>query len=118
MTRRRRRAWSMLPLTVAASACAARGADDASVAMTAALRFEPAAVEIPVGGRVIWQNTGVTQHTATAIGTDREPTGAFDSGVVVGTGTYAHTFDEAGTFTYTCTIHGSEMVGLVTVVAG
>jgi plastocyanin len=89
---------------------------DVSVAMTGERRFEPTTVAVPVGGTVTWENTGVTAHTVTAIGEDRTtPTGAFDSGAVVGTGTFSHTFDEAGAFTYTCTIHGGEMVGLVEV---
>jgi plastocyanin len=98
-----------------ATACTGSRAD-VSVAMTGERRFEPTTVEIPVGGTVSWQNTGVTAHTATAVGEDRTtPTGTFDSGDVVGTGTFSHTFDEPGAFTYTCTIHGGEMVGLVEV---
>lgn len=106
----------LLPLLLGSlAACAAQGADAAAVKMTGDLRFEPATSEIPVGGRVTWHNDGVTQHTVTAIDGEREPTGAFDSGVVAGTATFEHTFDEAGAYTYMCMIHGSEMVGLVTV---
>lgn len=113
-------AWSvaataLTATTLSVTACAASGARDAAVAMTGDQRFEPTTVEIPVGGTVTWQNSGVTQHTATAVDDQRDPTGEFDSGVVVGTGTFSHTFDEVGVFTYTCAIHGGEMVGTVEV---
>lgn len=114
--RMRSHAALVLPLAVALSSCAARGADAASVQMTGERRFEPATVEIPVGGTVTWHNDGVTRHTVTAIDGDREPSGVFDSGPVVGTGSFAHTFAEAGAVAYRCTIHGGEMVGVVTVV--
>lgn len=104
-----------LLVTFAATACTSSGEDAASVSMTGDLRFEPTTVQIPVGGTVTWQNTGVTGHDVTAIGEDRAPTGAFDSGDVVGTGTFSHTFEEVGAFPYTCTIHGGEMIGLVEV---
>ena len=113
--RRGTRVAVLATLTLATGACASSGADDAAVAMTGDARFEPAGVVIPVGGTVAWHNDGVTRHTVTAIGEGRDPTGAFDSGVVDGTGTFQHTFDEAGAYTYTCTIHGGEMVGVVTV---
>lgn len=108
-------ALALLLAVLAGAGCEASGASAASVAMTGERRFVPATVAVPVGGSVTWQNTGVTVHTATAIGEDRQPTGAFDSGEVVGTGTYTQSFDEAGVFTYTCAIHGGEMVGLVEV---
>lgn len=104
---------AVVPLAL--GACASSGADDAAVAMTGQLRFEPATVAIPVGGTVAWHNDGVTRHTVTAIGEDREPTAEFDSGVIEGTGTFGYTFDQAGAYSYTCTIHGGEMVGVVTV---
>jgi plastocyanin len=106
----------LAPLAVALAACASSGAQHAAVAMTGDLRFEPTSVRIPVGGTVTWENTGVTQHTATAVDGQRSPTGEFDSGVVVGTGTFSHTFEERGAVTYACTIHGGEMVGVVAVV--
>ena len=105
----------MAALPLAAGACASSGAADAAVTMTGAARFEPAGVTIPVGGTVVWHNDGVTRHTVTAIDEARAPTGAFDSGVVEGTGTFELTFDEPGAYTYTCTIHGGEMVGVVSV---
>lgn len=113
--RRRPPRSAALTLALLMPACAANAQERAAVVMTGDLRFGPAVIEVPVGGTVTWQNDGVTRHTATAVDRDREPTGQFDSGVVVGTGAYSHQFADAGTYTYACTIHGGEMVGVVAV---
>jgi plastocyanin len=102
-------------LTLLVSACSGTGATDAHVTMTGGQRFDPTHVEIPVGGTVTWRNDGQRGHTVTAIDADRQPTDAFDSGEVIGTGTFAHTFDAPGTYRYQCMIHAGEMVGLVEV---
>ena len=63
---------------------------------------------ISVGDTVTWRNDDGAPHTTT--GDD----GLFDSGSL-GTGAeFSHTFSEAGTFRYTCTIHPS-MVATITV---
>jgi plastocyanin len=99
-----------------AAACTSAGADDAVVQMTGQLRFEPTTIEIPVGGTVTWHNDGTYTHTATSVEQDRSPSGEFDSGEVVGTGSFAHTFTEAGEYLYQCQLHGmQEMIGLVVV---
>ena len=116
---RRRWSWCLAVCGVGllVAGCADAAADNATVMMTGDLRFEPAAVDVPVGGTVTWQNDGITQHTVTAVGEDREPTGAFDSGTVIGTGTFAVTFEQPGSYLYLCRFHGDrEMVGLVEVV--
>lgn len=41
-----------------------------------------------------------------------------NSGNIANGGTYVHTFANAGTYNYHCTIHGAGMAGSVTVVAG
>ena len=41
-----------------------------------------------------------------------------DSGNIAASGTYQHTFANAGTYNYHCTIHGAGMAGSVTVAAG
>ena len=41
-----------------------------------------------------------------------------NSGNIANGGTYAHTFANAGTYTYFCTIHGTGMAGTVNVVVG
>jgi plastocyanin len=100
----------------AATGCSSGGADDAVVRMTGDLRFEPTTVEIPVGGTVAWHNDGTYAHTVTAVEEDRSPSGAFDSGEIIGTGQFEHTFEEAGEYPYQCEFHGlQEMVGLIVV---
>jgi plastocyanin len=105
-----------LLLVVSSPACSSSGADDAVVRMTGDLRFEPTTVEIPVGGTVAWHNDGTYAHTVTAVEEDRSPSGDFDSGEIIGTGQFEHTFDEPGEYPYQCEFHGlQEMVGLVVV---
>jgi plastocyanin len=106
----------LLLVAAASAGCTSAGADDAVVQMTGQLRFEPTTIEIPVGGTVTWHNDGTYTHTATSIEEDRSPSGEFDSGEVVGTGSFAHTFTEAGEYLYQCQLHGmQEMIGLVVV---
>jgi plastocyanin len=106
----------VLVALAALPACRAAGADDAIVRMTGTLRFEPTVVEVPVGGTVTWHNDGTYAHTVTAVDEDRSPSGDFDSGEVVGTGSFEHTFTEAGEYRYQCEFHGlQEMVGIVVV---
>jgi len=111
----------LLPVVVTAlllSGCDGGGGDDAHVTATGELRFEPTTIEIPVGGSVTWRNDGVRPHTVTSISRERQPTGDFDSGELIGTATFTHTFDEAGSYLYQCTFHGrAEMIGNVVVVA-
>lgn len=68
--------------------------------------FAPADLEIEVGHTVTWVWEGRAPHDV--VGDD------FDSGVLRD-GTFTHTFDEAGTYDYTCTLHAG-MDGRVTVV--
>ncbi|MFA9431597.1 plastocyanin/azurin family copper-binding protein [Egicoccus sp. AB-alg2] len=114
------RGWSVVlvcgGLLAGTVGCSGTGATDAQVLMTGELRFEPTTVEIPAGGSVTWRNDGQRPHTVTAIDRDRQPTGDFDSGEIIGTGTFTHTFQAAGTYVYHCEFHGrSEMVGIVEV---
>jgi plastocyanin len=106
----------LLLVTAASAGCTSAGADDGVVRMTGQLRFEPTTIEIPIGGTVTWHNDGTYAHTATSIEEDRSPSGEFDSEEVVGTGSFSHTFTEAGEYLYQCQFHGlQEMVGLVVV---
>jgi plastocyanin len=70
--------------------------------------FGPKAVTINQGDTVTWQFTG--KHTVTGTGAE-----AFDSGTL-SAGSWSHTFNKAGTFSYLCIYHGG-MTGSVTVVA-
>ena len=71
--------------------------------------FQPASVEVPVGGTVTWTNTGAAPHTATADG------GAFDSGQLAPGAAFSQTFTAACSFPYHCNIH-PDMTGTVNVV--
>lgn len=70
--------------------------------------FEATTVEIPVGTTVTWTNDGGVIHTTTS--TD----GLWDSGIMSSGDVFSHTFDEAGSFTYICTVHPI-MIGTIVV---
>ncbi|MCC7370433.1 MAG: cupredoxin family copper-binding protein [Chloroflexi bacterium] len=70
--------------------------------------FAPKQLEVPVGTTVTWTNQDAIQHSVTA------SDGSFDSGLFTQGGTYAHTFDAPGAYTYVCSRHGS-MMGTVVV---
>ncbi len=63
--------------------------------------FTPTTVTIKVGDTVTWTNNGPSTHTVTA------DDGSFASGNLNQGGTFSHTFQTAGTFTYHCSINGS-----------
>jgi plastocyanin len=64
--------------------------------------FVPGTVGISKGTTVTWTNDDGVQHTVTSV-----PQGAFDSGPIDTGKTYSYTFNQAGTFEYSCTIHPS-----------
>jgi plastocyanin len=71
--------------------------------------FQPSNVNVSVGDTVTWtQKDAGTQHTVTS------DNGAFGSANLATGQTFAHTFDQAGTFAYHCNIHPS-MTATVTV---
>ena len=72
-------------------------------------QFAAAAVRLATGGTVRWTWQGDNPHNVTFTG---GPASATQS-----SGTFERKFDTAGTFRYTCTIHGQSMSGTVTVVA-
>jgi plastocyanin len=72
--------------------------------------FAPATVRVSVGDRVTWVNEGPNEpHNATA------DDGSFATGDLAVGETASETFDRAGTFRYTCTLHPSQMRGKVVV---
>lgn len=93
-------------LATAVAGCSGPPAPDAVIEISN-VQFSPMDASVPVGGTVEWRfdDGGVLHHV--------ESPGAFDSGIT-GAGTYTHTFDHAGTFVYTCSIH-PYMTGTVTV---
>ena len=102
-------AVSLLLVTVAACG----GDDDDSSSSTAGAGvvlvkdnvFAPKSVTIAPGKTVTWRFSGKSAHNVTFPD--------FNSKLMK-SGTFTHTFDEAGTFKYLCTIHAG-MTGEVTV---
>jgi plastocyanin len=74
------------------------------------LDYEPRTLTIDVGTTVRWENEGALPHTVTATNA------AYDSGIMAPGASYERTFDQAGTFSYLCTLHPG-MVGVVEVEA-
>jgi len=64
------------------------------------LSYNPSSLTITVGETVTWSNDDALDHTVTS-------EDMFDSGLLSSGDTFEYTFDEAGTFDYTCTIHPS-----------
>jgi plastocyanin len=70
--------------------------------------FEPAAVEVAAGAAVTWTWVGNNPHNVTGEGFASETQTS---------GTFSHTFDQAGTYAYACTIHPG-MTGTLVVTDG
>jgi plastocyanin len=74
----------------------------ATVVIIQNFSFQPAQVRVKQGGKVIWANcsaAGDPAHTSTADG------GAWTSPLLSPGTTFAHTFDQVGTFPYHCEPH-------------
>jgi plastocyanin len=110
---------------VPSPSAAASGAGAVTVNMTDSFQFQPANITVPRGGTVTWTNTGQSPHTVTddpskaASPADSVlPAGAepWDSGMINAGGTFSHTFDTPGQYTYFCIPHESlGMVARITV---
>jgi len=72
--------------------------------------FSPASVTVAVGDTVSWRNTGEAPHNATA------DDGSFSTPDLNKGQSASHTFSQAGTFSYICTIHPN-MKGTVRVLS-
>src|SRR5215203_3823787 len=73
--------------------------------------FSPANMTVAPGTTVMWVNNGQAPHTSTA------DDGTWDSGTLQPGKSFSFTFDQAGTYTYHCSIH-PDMTGTITVSAG
>ncbi len=73
-------------------------------------KFSPATITIHAGDTITWTNNGPAPHTATA------SNGSFDTGNLNKGQSASHTFTQAGTFAYICSIHPF-MHGTVVVLA-
>ncbi|WP_136688635.1 plastocyanin/azurin family copper-binding protein [Halorhabdus amylolytica] len=122
-------------LTVGLSGCLAFGKDeDYDVGMSDS-RFLPAEYRVPSGTTVVWKNTSARAHTVTAYdaslpdGADYFASGGYDDedaardawfesggGAIYSGETYAHTFEQPGTYPYVCLPHESDgMDGVIVV---
>jgi plastocyanin len=72
--------------------------------------FAPVSAQIKAGDTLTFANTGAQPHTATSV-----DGGGFDTGLIQPGQSVSLTFDEAGTYTYTCTPH-PWMIGQILVV--
>lgn len=109
----------ILALSITLFALAACSGDDAGSTTTAA-PAEPAATitiadfaftgatSVAIGETVVVTNEDTVGHTWTAV------EGEFDSGNLAEGATFEHTFDEAGTYDYFCSVH-PDMTGTITV---
>lgn len=91
------------PPTLAASVAAQSGSDGYG---GVGYLFSPGTVSILVGGTVTWSNSSGDAHTVTFPGAAGNP---LDNGTQ-----YARTFNAAGSYGYSCSLHGG-MSGTVTV---
>ena len=77
-------------------------------------RFEPATIEITLGDTLIWTHNGQNPHTVKA------NDGSFDSGIgsMLNAGnSFRHQFNQDGTVSYFCEVHGQSMSGNIIVQA-
>jgi LPXTG-motif cell wall-anchored protein len=87
----------------------ARAAGDPSDTISD-FKFAPGSITVHVGDTITWTNDGPSPHSATANNQ------SFDTGILKKGQSASHTFSQAGTFTYFCTVHPF-MHGTVVVVA-
>ena len=83
------------------------------------LTFVPELISITAGTSVHWVNVDDVAHNVTSnpgtLGCDPSSSENFDSGRVEKGGTFDHTFNTQGSFSYHCEIHGCEMNGTIKV---
>ena len=84
--------------------------------------FKPGALEVEAGTTVSWRQRDTAPHTVTsgsveqgAAGVTQQPDGLFDSGRLTEGETFAHAFDEPGTYTFFCSLHPATMRGEIRV---
>ncbi len=97
-----RKAGVAIALMVFASACSA-DADmpETHIVEMQGLVFVPATIEAKVGDTVLWINTDVMPHTATAVD------GAWDSGMMNAGDEWSLLVEETGEMNFICTFHPS-----------
>ena len=105
--------WTLGPFKGLQTATATvNGATTTSVNFTDSTN--PAVDTLAVGGTVTWTwgNTGIAEHSVRSLGSP----GFTSSATKLGNGqTYSVTFANAGTYSYDCAVHGSQMTGRIVV---
>lgn len=102
---------------LALSACAGTTAEADPVAtnevdLPPSYKFVPEAITVPAGTDVTWTNNDNFTHNVDLAEDDAAPLTMAPGESVT------HTFDTAGTFAYTCSLHPNDMSGTVTVGGG
>lgn len=77
---------------------------DGSEVSIAGFLFEPDSIEVEVGTEVTWTNQDEILHTITA-GEPGGAPGGFEGETPEAGSTFAHVFEESGTFPYFCARH-------------
>lgn len=95
------------PTTTAATAASEAAATGAVTVSIGDFKFEPATMNVKVGGTITWTNNHTQPHTATS-------SGNFDTGSLAPGASKTITVAKAGTFSYICSFHPF-MTGTVTV---
>ncbi len=75
--------------------------------------FLPEALSVAAGTEVVWENNGRNDHDVTPIDDVDAVAWGVKSEVFVPKATYSHVFDQPGTYSYFCTIHGTKTAGMV-----
>lgn len=98
------------PTAAAQATGGSQGASSLISVQVADNSFSPENLTVPKGARVTWDWTGRNSHSVT---------GTFDGPSVESpvqkSGSFAFTFEKAGTFEYQCGVHGAAMRARVTV---
>jgi plastocyanin len=71
--------------------------------------FSPTPDTVAAGVAVTWTNNDGIVHTVTSAPGSAD---VFSSGNVAASGTFSHTFNTPGTYSYYCTIHGTPTSGM------
>lgn len=88
-----------LALVLAAIGITGSARADTSQATIAGYAYAPNPITVSVGSTITWTNQDPVTHTVTS------DSGVFDSGGISSGGTFSQQFNQAGTFTYHCSIH-------------
>jgi plastocyanin len=75
--------------------------------------FRPAELSIAVGTEVVFENRGRNDHNVLPKGDPAGSAWGVQKEQFAPGASYAHVFTEPGTYAYYCSIHGTDVVGMV-----